>query len=50
MAAVQAAKSKTAALAGNLNQVWVNPENIRFVDAHQAQIAALMQPAQPTQP
>ncbi|RDI98169.1 hypothetical protein DVT68_13915 [Dyella solisilvae] len=38
------------ALASNLNQVWVNPENIRFVDAHQAQIAALMQPAQPAQP
>lgn len=31
------------ALAHNLNQIWVNPENIRFVDAHRAQIAALLQ-------
>jgi hypothetical protein len=32
-----------AALAQNLNQVWVNPDNIRFVDAHRAQVAALFQ-------
>jgi hypothetical protein len=31
------------ALAQNLNQVWVNPDNIRFVDAHRAQVAALFQ-------
>ncbi|MFC4528060.1 hypothetical protein ISN76_13645 [Dyella halodurans] len=31
------------ALANNLNQVWVNPANIRFIDAHQAEISALMQ-------
>ncbi|WP_430390560.1 hypothetical protein [Dyella sp. 20L07] len=34
------------ATANNLNQVWVNPDNIRFVDGHQAQIAALMQAIQ----
>jgi hypothetical protein len=31
------------ATAHNLNPVWVNPDNIRFIDAHQAEIAALMQ-------
>lgn len=30
-------------MARNLNQVWVNPDNIRFVDAHQADITALLQ-------
>lgn len=38
------------ALANDLNQVWINPNNIRFVDSHQAQIQALMQPPQPAQP
>ncbi len=33
-------------LAKNLNQVWSNPDNIRFFEAHQAQLAAQMQGGQ----
>lgn len=44
MNAVMASRARNdPALAQNLNQVWVNPDNIRFVDAHQAQVAALLQ-------
>jgi len=35
--------SKDPALAGNLNSTWVNEGNIRFLEAHQAQLAELMQ-------
>ncbi|WP_243050217.1 hypothetical protein [Dyella sp. RRB7] len=42
-AAMAAQARNDPALAHNLNQVWVNPDNIRFVDAHQAQVAALLQ-------
>ncbi|MHA6203072.1 hypothetical protein ACXU4B_01445 [Dyella soli] len=42
-AALAAQARKDPSLAGNLNQVWVNPDNIRFYEAHQAQIAAQMQ-------
>jgi hypothetical protein len=31
------------ALSNNLNQVWINPDNIRFVESHQSDIQALMQ-------
>jgi hypothetical protein len=30
------------ALSNNLNQVWVNPDNIRFVEAHQDDVQALL--------
>jgi hypothetical protein len=30
------------ALSNNLNKVWVNPDNLRFVDSHRAQVAALL--------
>ena len=47
MNAVMAARARNdPALANNLNQVWVNPENLRFVDTHQAQISALLQSGQ----
>jgi hypothetical protein len=48
MNAIMSARARNdPALSNNLNKVWVNPDNIRFVDAHQAQIAALLQgPAQ----
>ena len=38
------------ALASNLNPVWVNPENIRFIDAHQAEVTALIQGGAERQP
>lgn len=44
MNAVMATQARNdPALANNLNQVWVNPDNLRFVDAHRAEIAALLQ-------
>ncbi|WP_267220570.1 hypothetical protein [Dyella silvae] len=44
MNAIMASRARNdPAMANNLNQVWDNPDNIRFVDAHQAQIAALLQ-------
>lgn len=43
MNAVMAVQARNdPALANNLNQVWVNPDNLRFVDAHRADIAALL--------
>jgi hypothetical protein len=49
--AVLAVQSRNdPALASNLNQVWVNPENIRFIDTHQAEVAALMQGGAEPQP
>ncbi|AIF48577.1 hypothetical protein HY57_15710 [Dyella japonica A8] len=30
------------ALSGNLNQTWVNADNIRFVESHQAEVQALL--------
>jgi hypothetical protein len=47
MNAVMAVQARNdPAMAGNLNQVWVNPDNIRFVDGHKAQVAALLQGGQ----
>jgi hypothetical protein len=44
MNAAMAAQARSdPTLSHNLNQVWVNPDNIRFIDTHQAQVAALMQ-------
>lgn len=42
-AAMAAQARNDPAMAQNLNQVWVNPDNIRFVDAHRTQVAALLQ-------
>ena len=47
MNAVMAVQARNdPALANNLNQVWVNPDNLRFVDAHRDAIAALLQGGQ----
>ncbi|WP_114238374.1 hypothetical protein [Dyella sp. C9] len=44
MNAIMAVQARAdPALSGNLNQVWVNPDNIRFVEAHKQEISALMQ-------
>ncbi|WP_243039908.1 hypothetical protein [Dyella sedimenti] len=44
MNAVMAVQARNdPAMAGNLNQVWINPDNLRFVDSHQAQVDALLQ-------
>jgi hypothetical protein len=44
MNAVMAVQARNdPALANNLNQVWVNPDNLRFVDSHREQISALLQ-------
>lgn len=44
MNAVMAVQARNdPALSNNLNQVWVNPDNLRFVDAHREQISALLQ-------
>ncbi|HET6552743.1 MAG TPA: hypothetical protein VFG49_04325 [Dyella sp.] len=44
MNAVMATQARNdPALANNLNQVWVNPDNLRFVEAHRAEVAALLQ-------
>jgi hypothetical protein len=44
MNAIMAVQARSdPALSSNLNQVWVNPDNIRFVESHQQQIVALMQ-------
>lgn len=43
MNAVMAAQAREdPALSNNMNKVWVNPDNLRFVDSHRAQIAALL--------
>ena len=44
MNAVMAVQARNdPGLSNNLNQVWVNPDNLRFVDSHRAQISALLQ-------
>jgi FtsP/CotA-like multicopper oxidase with cupredoxin domain len=44
MNAVMAVQARNdPALSGNLNQVWVNADNIRFVESHQADVQALLQ-------
>lgn len=43
MNAVMAVQARDdPALSNNLNKVWVNADNLRFVDSHRAQIAALL--------
>ncbi|WP_130618370.1 hypothetical protein [Dyella amyloliquefaciens] len=43
MNAVMAAQAREdPALSNNMNKVWVNPDNLRFVDSHRGQIAALL--------
>jgi len=44
MNAIMAVQARNdPALSGNLNQVWVNADNIRFVEAHQSDVQALLQ-------
>lgn len=44
MNAVMAVQARNdPALSGNLNQVWINADNIRFVESHQSDVQALMQ-------
>jgi hypothetical protein len=44
MNAVMAVQARNdPALSSNLNQVWVNADNIRFVESHQADVQALLQ-------
>lgn len=44
MNAVMAVQARNdPALSSNLNQVWINPDNIRFVESHQSDIQALLQ-------
>jgi hypothetical protein len=43
MNAVMAVQARNdPALSGNLNQVWINPDNIRFVESHQSDVQALL--------
>jgi len=43
MNAIMAVQARSdQALSGNLNQTWVNAQNIRFVESHQAQVQALL--------
>jgi len=43
MNAVMAMQARNdPALSGNLNQVWINADNIRFVETHQADVQALL--------
>jgi len=43
MNAVMAVQARNdPALSGNLNQVWVNADNIRFVESHQSDVQALL--------
>lgn len=42
--AVMAVQSRRdVVLAGDLNQAWVNPDNVRFVDAHKDDVTALLE-------
>lgn len=44
MNAVMAVQARNdPALSSNLNQVWINPDNIRFVETHQSDVQALLQ-------
>jgi len=43
MNAVMAVQARNdPALSGNLNQVWINADNIRFVESHQSDVQALL--------
>nr|WP_199046449.1 hypothetical protein [Dyella sp. ASV24] len=43
MNAIMAVQARAdPSLSGNLNQTWVNADNIRFVQAHQAEVQALL--------
>ena len=43
MNAIMAVQARNdPALSNNLNQTWVNAENIRFVESHQAEVQALV--------
>jgi len=43
MNAIMAVQARNdPALSSNLNQTWVNAENIRFVESHQAEVQALL--------
>lgn len=43
MNAIMAVQARNdPALSGNLNQAWVNANNIRFVESHQAEVQALL--------
>lgn len=43
MNAVMAVQARNnAALSSNLNQVWINADNIRYVEGHQSEVQSLM--------
>src|SRR5579859_1261122 len=44
MNAIMAVQARSdPAMSSNLNQVWINADNIRFIESHQADVQALLQ-------